>query len=56
MNIPRTFTAMVATEVTDHCFPESNHALQLQGEDIIMVVGGDNLADNEQSSFEIYNR
>ena len=29
---------------------------QVAGESVLMVVGGDNLADNQESSLEIYNR
>ena len=30
--------------------------VQVAGESVLMVVGGDNLADNQESSLEIYNR
>ena len=30
--------------------------IQVAGESVLMVVGGDNLADNQESSLEIYNR
>ena len=32
------------------------HGHQVGGESVLMVVGGDNLADNQESSMEIYNR
>ena len=62
--MPRTFTALAAAEVNgqDHCQHRrncqrhQNHHHKVAGESVLMVVGGDNLADNQESSMEIYNR
>ena len=68
--MPRTFTALAAAEVNgqDHCHHRHhrhhrrncqrhhNHRHKVAGESVLMVVGGDNLADNQESSMEIYNR
>ena len=69
--MPRTFTALAAAEVNgqDHChnchhcqrhqnhrYNHHNHRHKVAGESVLMVVGGDNLADNQESSMEIYNR
>ena len=61
--MPRTFTALAAAEVKGHHHHHNrqyhhhhHHHHQVGGESVLMVVGGDNLADNQESSMEIYNR
>ena len=66
--MPRTFTALAAAEVKGHHHQHHHHHHhyhhnsyhrhddQVAGESVLMVVGGDNLADNQESSLEIYNR
>ena len=39
-----------------HAHPICHKVVQVAGESVLMVVGGDNLADNQESSLEIYNR
>ena len=39
-----------------HDHPRCHKVVQVAGESVLMVVGGDNLADNQESSLEIYNR
>ena len=70
MAMPRTFTALAAAEVKGHRHQHHHHHHhyhhnsyhrhchddQVGGESVLMVVGGDNLADNQESSLEIYNR